>query len=112
MKNERSRMLKIMSELVRFYMSLGNHHVSVDFTITDSEGSITIKGKCPNVSQDTLIGLESSINSPRKDETEEYYWNLMGASDFSEIRLLGSLVNDGSVKYEDEELTIHVRRKF
>ena len=112
MKNERSKMIKIMNELVRFYMRSGNNHVSVDLDITDFEGIITLRGCCSKLKQEALMELERVINSPRKDETEEYYWNLMGTSDFSEIRLLGSMVNDGSVKCEDDTLIIKVRRKF
>lgn len=112
MKNERSRMLKIMNELVTFYMRSGNSKLSIYMNITDVDGTISIRGDCPKVNQDTLVELDMSINSPRKDETEEYYWNLIGSSGFSEIRLLGSLVNDGLVKYEDNELEIKVRRKF
>ncbi|MDY0235818.1 MAG: hypothetical protein RBR71_07295 [Gudongella sp.] len=112
MKNEKSKMIKIMNELVRFYLRSGNNHVSVDLDITDVEGTITLRGCCTRLKQDTIIELDRIINSPRKDETEEYYWNLMGTSDFSEIRLLGSLVNDGSVKYEGDTLVIKVRRKF
>lgn len=112
MKNERSRMLKIMNELVRFYMRSGNSKLSIYMDITDVESTISLRGDCTKVNPDTLIELDRSINSPRKDETEEYYWNLIGASGFSEIRLLGSLVDGGTVKYEDNELEIIVRRKF
>lgn len=112
MRNERSKMIKIMNELVRFYMRSGNNNVSVDLDITDIEGTITLKGSCTRLNQETLMELDKVINSPRKDETEDYYWNLMGTSDFSEIRLLGSMVNDGSVKCEDDMLIIKVRRKF
>jgi hypothetical protein len=112
MRNEKSKLIKIMNELVRFYLRSGNHHLSIDLDITDLEGTITLRGCCTKVKQDTVIELDRIINSPRKDETEEYYWNLMGTNDFSEMRLLGSLVNDGSVKYEDDDLVIKVRRKF
>ena len=112
MRNERSKMIKIMNELVRFYMRSGNNHVSVDLDMSDIEGVITLRGSCSRLNQETLSELNSVINSPRKDETEEYYWNLMGTSDFSEIRLLGSMVNDGSVTCEDDTLIIKVRRKF
>jgi hypothetical protein len=112
MKDEKSKLIKIMNELVRFYLRSGNNNVSIDLNITDVEGTITLRGCCTRLKQDTIMDLNRVINSPRKDETEEYYWNLIGSSDFSEIRLLGSLVNDGSVKYEGDDLIIKVRRKF
>lgn len=112
MKNERYRMIKIMNELVWFYIRLGEDHVSVDLDITDTEGIVTLRGSSCNLNEATVIELDSAINSPRKDETEEYYWNLMGSSDFSEIHLLGSMVNEGTVKCDGGDLVIQVIRKF
>lgn len=112
MRDEKSKLIKIMNELVRFYMRHGNNHVSVDLDITEFEGTITLRGSCSKIKKESLLELDRVINAPRKDETEDYYWNLMGSSNFSEIRLLGSFVNDGSVKCENDELIIKVRREF
>lgn len=113
MKNERYKMIKIMNELVWFYIRLGDNNVSVDLDITDTEGIVTLRGSSScNLDQATLRELDSAINSPRKDETEEYYWNLMGANDFSEIPLLGSMVNEGTIECKGDDLVIQVKRKF
>lgn len=112
MKNRKSKMVKIMNELVWFYIRSGNNSVSVDLDIRETEGIITLRGSCSNLDQYTLRELDDVINSPRKDETEEYYWNLMGTSDFSEIHLLGSMVNEGTVKCDGDDLLIQVIRKF
>lgn len=112
MKNEKYKMIKIMNELVWFYIRLGDNHVSVDLDITETEGIVTLRGSTCNLNQDIIRELDSEINSPRKDETEEYYWNLMGSSDFSEIHLLGAMVNEGTIECDGDDLVIQIKRKF
>ena len=112
MKDEKSRMLKIMNELVRFYLKSGNHNILISMDINDGEGIITLEGCCTRISQTQISDLNDIFNSPRKDESEEYYWNLVGSNDFSELHLLGSLVNDGEAYYDGNLLKIKVRRKF
>lgn len=112
MKNEKYKMIKIMNELVWFYIRLGDNHVSVDLDFTDTEGIITLRGSTCNLNQDIIRELYSEINSPRKDETEEYYWNLMGSSDFPEIHLLGAMLDEGTIECDGDDLVIQVKRKF
>lgn len=112
MKNEKYKMIKIMNELVWFYIRLGDNHVSVDLDITDTEGIVTLRGCSCHLNEETVIELDQAINSPRKDESEEIYWNLMGSSDFSEIHLLGAMVNEGTIECDGNDLVIQVKRKF
>jgi len=112
MKDEKSKLLKIMNELVRFYLKAGNHHINIQMDLGDHEGIIILEGCCTRISDEQIRELDSIINSPRKDEAEEYYWNLIGSNDFSELHLLGALVNDGEVGYVGNDLRIKVRRKF
>lgn len=112
MKDKKAKMIKIMNELVWFYIRHGNNHVSVDLDIKETEGVITLRGASCHMDKDTLMDLNNVVNSPRKDETEEYYWNLMGTSDFSEIHLLGSMVNEGTIDCQGDDLLIRVVRKF
>lgn len=112
MKDEKSKMLKIMNELVRFYLKAGNSHVRIALDITEHEGTISLEGCCTRIDPKKLEELNDILNSPRKDEAEEYYWNLVGSNDFSEIHLLGSLVNEGEVYYEGDTLKIKVKRCF
>lgn len=112
MKDEKSRMLKIMNELVRLYLKAGNNHVQIALDITPEEGIISLEGFCTRFTDQQITELNDILNSPRKDESEEYYWNLIGSNDFSELHLLGSLVNDGKAYYDGNLLKIKVRRKF
>ena len=112
MKDEKSKMLKIMNELVRFYLKSGNHSVRIASDLTDHEGIVSLEGCCTKIDEKKLEDLNDILNSPRKDEAEEYYWNLVGSNDFSEIHLLGSLVNEGEVKYDGNVLKMRVKRYF
>ncbi len=111
MKSENAKILKIMNELVGFYIKSGNPHVEILLDIQKDKGIIELKGCCTVLPDEMLEELNEIINSPRKDEAEEYYWNLIGTSDFSELRLLGALVDEGEVGYVGDKLRIKVVRK-
>lgn len=112
MKDEKSKMLKIMNELVRFYLKSGTNNVRIALDLTEHEGIISLEGRCTRIDIKKLEELNDIFNSPRKDEAEEYYWNLVGSNDFSEIHLLGSLVNEGEVYYDGNNLKMLVKRCF
>lgn len=112
MKDEKSKILKIMNELVRFYLKSGNHSMKIALDMTEHEGIISLEGCCTRIDVKKLKELNDIFNSPRKDESEEYYWNLVGSNDFSEIHLLGSLVDEGKVYYDGNILKMRVKRSF
>lgn len=112
MKDEKSKILKIMNELVRFYLKSGNHNVKIALDMTEHEGIISLEGCCMRLDVKKLKELNDIFNSPRKDESEEYYWNLVGSNDFSEIHLLGSLVDEGEIYYDGNILKMIVKRSF
>lgn len=111
MRDEKSKLIKIMNELVRFYLKNGIHHVEMKLDYEKDYGTVSLSGCCAKIEDSVLEDLNQILNSPRKDETEEYYWNLIGSNDFSEMHLLGSLVDCGEVFYDGCNLKINIKRK-
>lgn len=112
MKDDKSKLIKIMNELVRFFLRNGIKKVDCSLEVTDKLGIVSVSGCCLASLPDEVSELEDIFNAPRKDETEEYYWNLMGSNDFSELHLLGSLVDSGKITFEDNIIRIEVIRKI
>jgi len=111
MRDEKSKLIKIMNELARFYLKNGIHHVEMTLDYEKDYGMVHLSGCCNILPDEVIDDLKQILNSPRKDETEEYYWNLIGSNDFSEMHLLGSLVDSGDVYYDGDVLKINVMRK-
>lgn len=110
MVNEKSKIIKIMNELVRFCLNNGIHNINTQLDIEPTYGKICVEGCCNKVSKKAIKEIEEIFNSPYKDESEECYWNLMGSNDYSEMHLLGALITEGKVEYDGEVLKISVIR--
>lgn len=110
MKSEKNKLIRIMDELVSFYLKHDNHQVDISLSMTPECGEVKLKGYFDNISQQRIDELSAMINEPRKDDAEEYYWNLMGPSEYSELNLLAVMVDEGEIEYRDQILTILVRR--
>ena len=71
---------------------------------------IVVSGYCLH-QPDDLDQIKASLNHPRQSEVEEYYWRLLGSNkQTSQMHLLGALVDDGNIMYEDNRLTIELLR--
>ena len=108
----RYRSIKILEEVIGYFIHHKIDHMDIQFFADDEKMDITVSGASVIPPID-LENLEILLNEPRKPEYEEYYWSLLDASGKrQELRLLGSLVDSGSAKFEDGILTIHVKRTF
>jgi hypothetical protein len=59
--------------------------------------------------EEAIAKLEDFLSSPREKEFEEYYWELAGESDHSEeLYLVGTMVDEGSICYDEEERVIKI----
>ncbi|MFP4457183.1 MAG: hypothetical protein ACOCRO_10060 [Halanaerobiales bacterium] len=112
MTNERNKVSKILSELVSYYFS--NNVTDIDINVNYSSLGLKIKlsGKSDSEPKE-LDKLNEILKSSRQTELEEYYWGLLGTNNSKqELYLLGSLVDDGEVKYENGILKMSISRKF
>lgn len=108
----RFRSVKILEEVIGYFIHHKIDHMDIQFFADDKKMDITVTGTS-EIPPIDLENLESLLNEPRKPEYEEYYWSLLGATGKrQELRLLGSLVDSGSAKFENGILTIHVKRTY
>lgn len=111
MKYEREKLIRIMNELVNFCLRINMKDLDINFSSHDNIGHITVEGYCSNPPLERLKDLEYILNSPRQEELEEYYWNLVGdGHGHQELEMVGTLVDAGSIGYEDNILKISISR--
>lgn len=108
----RIRSVKILEEVIGYFLHHQIDHQDIDFFADDERMDITVSGEIPIPPKD-LEHLHNLLNEPRKPEYEEYYWSLLGATGKrQEFQLLGSLVDSGSARWEDGILTVHIQRTY
>ena len=117
MHNQKSKLLRIMTELMRFYFSLGLEHINIEFNPTGKIASIKLIGKCTDrpdgtcstLPFDDIENINIKLNAPRQKELEDYYWSLVGGPHkYEQLDLLGSLVDEGNIQLIDDQLVLEV----
>lgn len=112
MKFKREKLIRIMNELVNFCLNIGMTDLDIKFDCHKDRGKVTVSGYSENPPMIRLTDLEDILNAPRQEELEEYYWILVGEGHgHQELEMIGTLVDSGSVTYEDRILTIYVCRR-
>lgn len=111
MKLKLEKKLKIVNELITCFHKLGGDKVTLDLDFDGNNTSFIIKGKITNLSEIEVEGLSQLLNTPRQHEVEQYYWNLNGESELDcELSLVGMMVDEAELTYNNDILTIKIKR--
>lgn len=112
MRFKREKLIKIMNELLNFCLAIDMKDLDIKFSSHPDRGEVTVSGYSQNPPLKRLEDLEDILNAPRQEELEEYYWSLLGdGHGMQELEMIGTLVDNGYIKYEDKILTIYVCRR-
>ena len=96
MKYKREKLIKIMNELVNFCLHINMRDLKIHLNYNEYMGEISVECYCANPPMERLEDLEYILNSPRQEELEEYYWNLVGdGHGNNELEMVGTLVEIG-----------------
>lgn len=105
--------IKIVDELISLYFNIGITDLHIDLQYTEKNIIVTLEGDCENPPLEKLDSLQEVLNTPRQEELDEYYWELVGENDqYQELTLLGALVDRGKIDYKDNRLKIIVYRNI
>lgn len=112
MKFKSEKLIKLMNELINFCLEIGMVALKINFISHTKGGEITVSGYVENPPLDELRDLEEILNMPRQEELEECYWMLVGdGHGMQELEMVGTLVDNGSVSYDNNILTIYICRR-
>ncbi len=108
---ESQKSIKVVSELIAFCFKSNAREIDVNINDKDNEVVIFIKAYIKDMSADLLDKLDE-LNTPRQTQVEEYYWELAGESNqYQELNLVGMMIDQAYIEYEDNWLQITVFRK-
>ncbi|MDQ0149484.1 hypothetical protein ACFO6R_09510 [Eubacterium multiforme] len=111
MKFKTEKNLRIINELMSFCYHFSSRDISVNIKTVNNKSTITVDAliyKFPKNDYDNLI---QTLNIPRQHEVEQYYWQLGGESEFDcELSLVGMMVDNAKVQYENNILHIELER--
>lgn len=110
MKNTIDKSIKMLGELIAYFYKLGITSLDIN-TSNDVSIKIKISGKIDNFPLSKIDEIKRILSVPRLHEVEAYYWELNG--DFhssSELSLLGMMIDNFNIFYDNNILTILVER--
>lgn len=112
MKHLNQRNIKIVDELMNFCYKNRCVNMKIDIKTNDNITTITLSAEIPNIKQEDLEYISNSLNTPRYHEMEEYYWSLTGDDDDNmELSLVGMMVDEAEIKYNNPAIEIILKRK-
>lgn len=108
MREERLKSIKIVDELINYCYRLGISQIHVDLDTVDTGIKITVEGTCDGIAEEELKSLNDFLNIPRQEQVEDYYWELIGEGDKNELALVGMVIDNGQVSYDNRKLKITI----
>jgi len=111
MKLEFEKKMHIVSDMLSYCHLKGATEYHIDMIYENGSCMMKIKASPVNITGDSLEKLNKRLNAPRNAEIEHGYWGLTGESEsFSELMLVGMMIDEAEVEYEGDVLTITIKR--
>ena len=102
--------IRIISELLSFYMHKGASDVDINLKEEKDKVTICISAIITSTNQEELDRELKLLSTPRQHELESYYWQLSGEDEDNNLSLIGIMIDTVEYKYEKDKLTLVITR--
>lgn len=111
MKFRFEKNMRILYDLISYCHGLGARDVDIKLHGDDQQFRLILDCEIPNLNPEELEILNTELNRPRQHEIENNYWGLSSVTDYdSELTLIGMMIDECDIQYQDEKLHIEVVR--
>lgn len=111
MKHLRQRNISLLSEFTSYLVNIGCDDIHIDFKTNDNVITICFTSINPNLTSKNINKLNTLLSTPRRKDIEEYYWELNGNENFySELALIGMMIDEAHVSYDNNTLKVSLIR--
>ena len=113
MNHRLEKNLKILNELIICCFKRGGRNMDMNLTFEEDVSLFTLSGEVDGMSPESVDRISRQLNEERQREVEENYWTLGGDSELngeSEMFLVGIMIDEATVTYENGRLYIHAVR--
>ncbi|MDV3427215.1 MAG: hypothetical protein LIR50_08545 [Bacillota bacterium] len=114
MMHTKLKVVKMLDEMLNYVYSLGAKEANVNIKEMEDRFEIILICDCMEGHPDKKIdSMIKTLNVPREEEIEEYYWELAGDCDLdSELCIVGLMCDEAYVdKLPGDKLKIRLIRK-
>lgn len=111
MQHESKKIALIINELVTMLLLRSNGNIEVKVNRNDLYTEVTISQHFCQYDEMFIENLRYNLNTQRQTEVEGYYWQLVGNDDNGdELPLVGAMVDEAAVEYNNNSLYINIKR--
>lgn len=113
MKKTYKKISTIVDELITFCYKIDATNIQINIDETKEAHIITISSNFNTYYLHDVQRLNRNLNMGRNEETEEYYWSLMGKADISddcELHIISSMIDNTDVFIDGDHIKIKLTR--
>lgn len=111
MRHEIKKIAKMIDELTTFCLEHRADDIQISIKNLPDKEIIAVTAYHINDIDEVVNNLRDFLSYPREREVEEYYWELAGEADScTELGLVGSMIDEARIDYNQEQLYIELIR--
>ncbi len=104
MDKEKSKIIRVVNEIVGYYIGEGATEITVKIEETKKCVKIHFKDPSMHLSKEISADLKKKLNFPRFLEVEDYYGEMVGTTSTREnFTLIGAMTDLAIIENEEEE---------
>lgn len=113
MRHEIKKIAKMTDELTSFFLEHGADEVKIHIKNKPHKEVIVVEAEPIQEIEATIERMRDLLSYPRECEMEEYYWGLAGGDveGDDELGLVGNMIDDARIEYDDTRIRIELIRK-
>lgn len=111
MRHELKKIAKMIDELSTFCLEHDADDIHINIKNLPDKEVIAVTAHHISDIDTVVNNLRDYLSYPREREMEEYYWELTGETDScEELGLVGAMIDEARIDYNEEKLYIEVIR--
>ncbi len=111
MDYEKPKLLKIANEIAFFCLNIGAEKLHIDLSIKEKTNEVSLRCQLDNITEEELEKLQQTLEVPRREDVEDYFWELAGESESArELSLVGMLIDKVEISYTKPHFKIIMNR--
>lgn len=111
MRHEIRKISKMIDELTTFCLENDADDVQIHIKNLEDKEVITVTAYHIKDIEEVATKIRDFLSYPRELEMEEYYWELAGEADRGdELGLVGAMIDEARIDYNEEQLYIELIR--
>ena len=97
--------------LTQYFLEQDAHGIEIKIDRVEGAISLEVKGEVA-LSEAGFLALHDSIDQPKGPDIEYYYSELLDSADPSDLSILGTLVDEHDLHFEDNVLRAWGKKRF